>query len=121
VDESNFRLRADFQTADDARSVVGLLETAPEFSKDGASLSYPGSGTLFLYAPTANALEHAIRTFRVSADGLGLRPVSVAAGQWLSDEEGWSDEASSGFAVDGSGSVVVGEIAELIGALLNWP
>jgi hypothetical protein len=112
VDESDYRLTADFHTEHDAGAVVELLEANPELSKDGASLSYyPGSKTLFLYAPTADVMERVVRVLRVGADTIGVRPVSVAAGQWLSDEERWSDDGDSGSAGDSSGSGVVSGVA----------
>jgi len=117
VDESNYRLTADFHTAHDAGAVVDVLTAVPELSKDDASLSYyPGSTTFFLYAPTADVFEDVARVFRVSVDRSGLRPVSVAAGRWLSDEARWSDETPPGSAADDSGWV-----GAIIEGLLSWP
>jgi hypothetical protein len=122
VDESGFRLTAEFETERDAGAVVEFLQAVPELSKDGASLSYyPRSTTLFLYASTADVMERVVRVIREGADTVGVRPVSVAAGQWLSDEACWSDDASSGSAGDSSGSAVASSaVGVAIEGWLHW-
>ena len=113
MDETNYRLTADFHTKHDASAVVDFLEATPELSKDGGALSYPGSKTLLLYAPTADVMERVARLLRVGADAAGVRPVSVATGQWLSDEARWSDDETGW---DGSGV-----IEAILSSFPGWP
>lgn len=120
MDDSEYRLTADFHTKEDAGAVVELLKATPELSSS-ALLSYPGSKTLVLYAPTADVMDRLVRLLRVVADTVGVRPVSVAVGQWLSDEARWSDDTSSESAVDPSGSAVASSVVGgVIEGWLNW-